>query len=227
MKLLLLFLILISSMVSAQVTGDLGIYSNYLWRGTTFSDNQPVVQLGLTTDDYNGLYAGTFISNATMTDGSRDRMNQEVDVLAGYFYQSDKWKLNAYFNRYLFPGAGVYDTQELTAVVEVDHTSLRVSQMDDFFGFGSIYRYVRLGHEWYYRPTLGGGLYLGYNLFSDQKKAGNSDYFDVNVVTSKKLLVGYASLTVNWTNRQIYNEEGHQSAKDFGLVIGYSLPFSL
>jgi uncharacterized protein (TIGR02001 family) len=224
---LFLALLLLPLLGYAQVNGELGVYSNYLWRGTTFSDNQPVVQMGASTDIGQGFYVGTFVSNATIVDPTRDKMTHEVDAIVGKVFQSGDWKLDLYYNKYFFPNAGVYDTHEYVSQLSYGRHFLRFSQMDNLFGYGSVYRYVRTGKEWSVKKDVDAGLYAGYNFFSKQKNAGNNDYFDISASIKKQLPAGYATFTANWTNRYLYSDDGHDKAKDLLFIVGYALPFEL
>ena len=46
------------SMVSADVSANVGVSSNYLFRGVTQTDNSAAVQGGLDYEHASGLYAG-------------------------------------------------------------------------------------------------------------------------------------------------------------------------
>lgn len=224
----MIFLLLLFPLLSfAQVSGELGLQSNYLWRGTTFSDNQAVVQLDLKSDVTHGFYVGTFVSNATIVDPTRDKMTHEVDAIIGKVWQAENWKLNIYYNKYFFPNAGVYDTHEYVAHLDFRRYFLRISQMDNFFGYNSVYRYARTGREFTIKEGLDAGIYAGYNTFSNQKNAGNTNYFDVSVSARKQLTYGSASLTINQTNRQLYSDEGKNKAKDLLFIVGYAVPFEI
>jgi len=67
--------LLLSSAASAEFTGNVGVTSNYLWRGMTQTDNMPAVSGGLDAE-MGGLSFGTWVSN--VTDG------YEVDFYAAY-----------------------------------------------------------------------------------------------------------------------------------------------
>jgi uncharacterized protein (TIGR02001 family) len=212
----------------SQTSGQAGIQSNYLWRGTTFSNNQPVVQVEAESEVTHGFYLGTFASNAAFNDPSRDTMTQEVDAIVGKKFTGKDFELNLSHTHLFFPGAGVYDADETAAQLKVKQTIFRASQMHDFFGYNSIYRYYRVGQEFTCKKDLSSGIYLGYNSFNKQKNVGNTDYLDLSVVTKKTLEDGSAiSLTLNGTNRKLYTDNGKESAKDFMAVIGYTIPFNL
>ena len=225
---LLIVLFLIFPFVAFSATGTVGLQSNYLWRGTTFSDNKAVVQASGEASVGKGFYLGTFISNATMLDDSRDHMTHEVDAIIGKRFIKDDLIVDIYHNHYFFPNAGVYDTHETTAQIQYKKSLISFSQMDDFFGYGTIYRYVRAGQSFEYKPGLEGALLIGFNTFEKQKKAGNTDYFDVLFVNKKTLTDGsYFNAMINYTNRQLYSDSGKEQAKDLMFIVGYTIPFEI
>lgn len=67
---------LTSGVVSAELSANAGVFSNYIWRGVTQTSDEAAGQGGIDWSDDSGLYAGTWVS--TITEG------QEVDVYAGF-----------------------------------------------------------------------------------------------------------------------------------------------
>jgi uncharacterized protein (TIGR02001 family) len=65
-----------------EVSANLAITSNYVWRGMTQSSNSPAVQGGIDLG-YKGFYLGTWGSNVEF--GNTDN-NLEADFYAGYKY---------------------------------------------------------------------------------------------------------------------------------------------
>ena len=129
---------------------------------------------------------------------------------------------------------------------------MELSYMDDYFGYQSIYKYVRLGYEWEYKPTVEGGIYVGYNGFSRAKGnlqsrcldaacseeaytingAGNPDYWDIYQVSRKTFENGLSiELAINITDRREYLADANgitlERAKDFTVLTGVLFPFSL
>ena len=85
----------------AEISGNLGVTSNYMWRGVTQSGNSSAVSGGL---DYTGtnFYAGTWISEAATGD-------TEVDLYVGT-------EVNGFdlgIIKYSYPGAQGADVTEL------------------------------------------------------------------------------------------------------------------
>ncbi len=64
-----------------EVSANLAITSNYVWRGMTQSSNSPAVQGGIDLG-YNGFYLGTWGSNVEFDNGTDNSL--EADFYAGY-----------------------------------------------------------------------------------------------------------------------------------------------
>lgn len=66
-----------------DVSGSVGLVSQYRFRGISLSDEDPAVQGGLTLSHASGFYAGTWLSNLKGF-GELGGSNLEVDLYAGY-----------------------------------------------------------------------------------------------------------------------------------------------
>ena len=78
------------AMAESEFTGNIGLTSNYIWRGVTLSNDNAAIQGGL---DYNwdaGFYVGTWLSN--LYDGQ-----YEIDVYGGYGFDlgTTNWDIGA------------------------------------------------------------------------------------------------------------------------------------
>lgn len=248
---LLAILVLWSPCLFAGVEGEFAAYSNFIWRGTTFSENKPALQTTVDAQTQHGFFIGGFISNAEFNDpamGANSQVTQEVDVSVGKRWVTDLWEVQIAYNRFFFPGAGVFDADELNVFLNYDRYILELSYMDDYFGYQSGYRYIRFGHEWSYSKSFGATLFAGYNSFVTPKGgiktrcdgdcsqtttgAGNPDYIDVYLTHRKILTSGMIlEFAINWTNRKEYSVENDiiskNEAKDFAALVGMIIPFTL
>jgi uncharacterized protein (TIGR02001 family) len=99
---------------------NLGLYSNYMFRGTALSDG-PAVQGGIDFAHSSGLYAGTWFS--TIDPPYAYGNHQEVDIYGGYAHTFDNGVgVNFMGNYYWYPenyknGDHTYDTFEASAGV--------------------------------------------------------------------------------------------------------------
>ncbi len=70
--------VLTSGVASAEVTANAGIFSNYIWRGVTQTDDSAAGQGGIDWGHDSGLYVGTWVSTLGAGGGN------EIDVYAGW-----------------------------------------------------------------------------------------------------------------------------------------------
>ena len=68
------------------VAYNLGLYSQYIFRGLTQTDNKPAIQGGVDYSHASGLYVGTWASNISWLEdgGLYDGSSLELDIYGGY-----------------------------------------------------------------------------------------------------------------------------------------------
>lgn len=245
----MILLILLAPFVAySSINAEIGAYSDFIWRGTTFSENRPAIQGEVDAETEKGFFVSGFVSNAEFSDlalHENATVTSEVDVTVGKRWSVHNWDIQAYYSRFFFPGAGVFDTDEWNLQLNHFGVFLEFSLLDDYFGYHSRYTYTRIGYEWNYKENLDGALFIGYNSFDRAKGtirtrgefqtldgAGNPDYVDIFFVNRKTLKNNHiAELALNWTDRKEYSVENgiitKSWAKDFALLVSYVIPFSL
>ena len=144
MKKLLLALFALASITAAhaQVTGNLGLTSDYRFRGISQSQNAPAVQGGIDYAHSSGLYVGNWnssVSSSMYTNGS----GVESDVYAGYkkdIYKGitiDVGTYNYFYPRATVAGTGSnFDTYEAFAGVGYGPVSVKYNRTlgNGYFG---------------------------------------------------------------------------------------------
>ena len=90
------------------------VLSDYRSSGISQTLGDPAAQLDLMLTHASGLYAGVWTTNVEYGhDWERDDdygTRQEVDYYAGYYWQiSDDVSLDAYYNRYTYPGESQFN----------------------------------------------------------------------------------------------------------------------
>jgi uncharacterized protein (TIGR02001 family) len=142
MKKLLLALFAVAGIASAhaQVTGNLGLASDYRFRGISQSQNGPAVQGGVDYAHSSGLYIGNWnssVSSQLYTNGA----GVESDIYAGYkkdIYKGLTIDVGSY--NYFFPNATNgknpnFNTQELFAGLGYGPASVKYSRStSNYFG---------------------------------------------------------------------------------------------
>ena len=71
----------LSSSAFAEVSMNIGVTSNYVWRGVSQTDDQPAISGGVDWSGASGLYAGAWASNV---DFGPDTSPYELDLYGGY-----------------------------------------------------------------------------------------------------------------------------------------------
>ena len=126
------------------VTANVGLFSEYIFRGIAQTAGEPAVQGGFDYAHSSGFYAGTWASNASWLQdfGAYSRSSMEWDFYGGFkanFADSDFfWDVGTLY--YYDPGtrySGVIsaDTWELYAALGWKWASVKFSySLDDYFG---------------------------------------------------------------------------------------------
>ncbi len=127
-----------SAMVSAEensmgleFSANVALTSDYLWRGTSLSDNGPALQGGFDVAHTSGIYAGVWGSNV---DAVNDE-NMELDTYLGWSGDVGPVGLDIGWLRYIYPGEA--DPQ----VLDTDEYHIGVSGSVGEVGLGVTYYY--------------------------------------------------------------------------------------
>jgi uncharacterized protein (TIGR02001 family) len=195
MKKLFLALLMVAgiSVAQAQVTGNLGLTSDYRFRGISQSQNAPAVQGGIDYNHKSGFYIGNWnssVSSQMYTNGS----GVESDLYAGFkkdIYKGITIDLGTY--NYFYPRATTsastgsnYDTYEAFAGVGYGPVSVKYSQTlgNGYFGTanarGSNYTQADIN---YALPFKGFEKvsFMAHAGHTNVANSSNLDYNDFNV----------------------------------------------
>jgi uncharacterized protein (TIGR02001 family) len=114
-----------SPAVAAEVSGDLGVVSDYRYRGVTLSRGRPAVQASVTMEHDSGLYAEAWASTLARPG---DPTDSEVDVTAGFSKDlSNAVNLDLSGTYFAYPSAGSDNYVEATALVTATHGAASAS----------------------------------------------------------------------------------------------------
>ncbi len=173
-----------------SVTGNLGLFSDYRFRGISQTDRKPALQGGFDLSHSSGLYLGNWNSNidSALYNGS----NLEMDLYGGYKTEFGGVGIDLGAIYYYYPGSGKGGT------TKIDNTELYIGAsfgpvsakyyhaVSDFFGVpntkGSKYFDVSFAHD------LGNGL--GVNAHVGYQRVRNTPG-DPGKITDYKLGLTY------------------------------------
>lgn len=178
---------------AADITGNVGLTTDYVFRGLSQTNEHPAIQGGLDYAHASGAYAGVWASNVDFEDG--DEANIEVDLYAGMTGKVGDlgWKFGGLY--YNYPGVSdssslKYDYWEvgptLTYPVGPATASLLVLWSPNFFNETGKGLYSEIGLS---APvgsfTLGGTF--GHQDISRNVKFGAPDYNNWSLYASTTL----------------------------------------
>lgn len=101
----------VASQSPHSLTGNVGLYSQYIFRGLTQTDRKPALQGGFDYSHADGFYAGIWGSNVSWISDTAQTAaingvssSIELDLYAGYKWTRDDWTVDLGFLRYEYPG---------------------------------------------------------------------------------------------------------------------------
>ncbi len=132
-------------LASAQLSANVSINSGYKFRGQDQTDNKPALQGGFDYAHASGFYVGNWNSNVSWMPGN----SLETDIYGGYKGEAGGVGYDVGFLRYMYPGAGAVNTNEVYLGLS-------------YAGFDA--KYSRTVSKYYFGGPKAGYLSLGYSL---------------------------------------------------------------
>ena len=168
------------SIAAAEVSANIGVVSNYLFRGVTQTDDRAAVQGGLDYAHESGFYAGTW---ASTVDWGTETPNYELDGYAGYGGSFGDLGYDVGYVYYAYPDADDADFGELYGSLTYSYLTAGLAYTVNSqatgdtaaFDSGDLYYYagvdVPFGESGYT-----GSLYYGYYTFENDSSTNELDY---------------------------------------------------
>lgn len=110
----------------AELTGNVGAATNYVWRGVTQTNDGPSISGGVDYAHESGLYAGTWLGNVDFGDGSEATAEYEQDLYLG-FGGGEDFTYDVGYIYYDYPLAEGADFGEIYASVGFSYFSAGVA----------------------------------------------------------------------------------------------------
>ncbi|WP_394130240.1 TorF family putative porin [Shewanella maritima] len=220
---LLISTLLASASASAEVTGNIGATSDYLWRGVSQTGGA-AVQGGIDYSHESGFYVGSWASNVDFGDGT----SYELDIYAGFggnITEDLSYDINYLY--YAYPDSpGSVDFGEVTVGLAwkwFDASySYTVNGGDDIAESpldSKDMMYAQVNFSYPLTEKLSLGLHYGYSEGDViQSWYGTEDYSEYNATLSSDTDIGTVSFMVSKTDLD---------DDDAKLVLGYSYGFTL
>jgi len=172
---------------AAPFTANIGVVSNYMWRGVTQTQDGPAIQGGVDYADPSGFSLGTWASNVDFGDGP-DLPNYELDIYAGYGQEFGDFGFNLATGYYAYPDGKNFDMWDVTPSISWNfltigtaYTLYGQAEGDAAFREGDWYYYGNAAFDLPVNFKLGGTV--GYYDFDDL--GGKGDYTHWQISLSK------------------------------------------
>lgn len=176
-----------------ELTANVGVSNNYLWRGLTQTVNEAAVSGGIDYSMDNGFYAGTWVSNVSYA--ADDVYSYEHDMYFGFSGEAGGVSYDIGYLYYNYDDEAEFDFSEIYGSVGIGSFTLGLNLLVDTeadegvgqdFGFAETY-YVYGDYATEIRDGLELGLHVGYHDgdFSEAFNGVPGSYTDYNVSLSK------------------------------------------
>lgn len=189
--------LLINAQAVAGASSNIGVTSNYIWRGITQTQDTGAIQAGLDYSAENGLYVGTWASNSKFAAGS----GAEIDLYAGYKKElPNGMTYDMGVIKYFYPDNNSVEFAETYGKIgykgisaEIDYTIDKVGTSTDE---GDVY--VGLGYSGELNNGVGYGVKTGrYNV--DGSTASDYNNYEATL-TKGDFTLGVSKATSNAKN---------------------------
>lgn len=215
-----------------ELSGNMALVSDYVWRGTSQTYKKPAVQGGFELSHAIGFYLGTWGSNVRFVPkgAPSDGANLELDYYGGYRYEYSKGNvLDVGGYRYNYPGATTaYNFTEVYVKGNYDFLTASYNYSNKFFNDMGKSHYFTLGVN-YPLPvpesiTALKDITLSANIGRSQfKDHSDMNYTDWSVGLSKDF--AGLSFALTYTDTNIKSEKDPDKLSKSRFLLGVSKKF--
>jgi uncharacterized protein (TIGR02001 family) len=183
--------------VQAELSANVTLTTDYVWRGVSQTDEGPAIQGGFDYSHKSGLYVGVWGSNVDFNEVDDEGQavanpaRIEIDVYAGIrrrLTESVEWELSVL--RYMYPHTTLdLDYNEFAARLKLGPTSLGFQYSNDVFASGKNGFYYTVGAQHELPGSFNLAASIGYSSF-DEEVFGQGNprgYVDWRVGISREL----------------------------------------
>lgn len=213
-----------------ELTGNIGVTNNYVWRGLTQTQNEAAVQGGIDYAADNGFYIGTWISNVSYAPD--DPYSYEHDVYFGVS-GGDRISWDVGYLYYNYDEAANFDFGELYGSIGIGGFSLSANVLINTeadeplgrdYGAGEAL-YVAGSYTFELREGLELGLHLGYHEgdFAEDFNGVPDAYLDYSISLAKD---GF-SVMVSGTDLDDPGDPDPLDNDELKFTVAYGMDFDL
>lgn len=183
MKKIIFALLFVSGIAQAQVTGNVGVTSDYRFRGISQTQNSQALQGGIDYSHKSGFYVGNWNSSVSSL-LYPDSIGLENDLYAGFKKEIvkgvtiDVGSYNYYFSRSGNSFNSNSNTHEVYAKISTGPVSFKYSQsLGDYFSVANSKgtKYVQADLNMPIMEKLTGNVHFGHTFVANHKGSNFSD----------------------------------------------------
>lgn len=200
-----------SSAVNAAEAGvsasaNVGVVTDYKFRGVSQTDGSPAVQAGIDLDLGNGIYLGTWASQVDFAYGE-DETDFEQDFYGGYAGEiSETVSYDVGYIYYAYHGGdNDEDYQEVYGSISISDLTLGLAYSDDYWAGTGAFYYPYAEYSFALPADVSLDFHLGANMFDEEAFLFEDDsYLDYSVSVGKEF--GGLSLSASLVGTDISDE---------------------
>ncbi|WP_428819765.1 TorF family putative porin [Microbulbifer sp. MCCC 1A16149] len=190
-----------------SLSANIGVVSDYRFRGISQTDTGPAIQGGVDLDMGNGVYLGTWASQVDFAYGS-DETDFEQDFYGGYAGETASGiGYDVGYIYYAYHGSDRdEDYQEVYGSLSIGDASLGFAYSDDYWYQAGEFYYLSAGYSFALANDISLDLSAGLNLFDEEVFLNGSDsYIDYSVSVGKEF--GGLALSASLVGTDVSDEE--------------------
>ncbi|MDH5228529.1 MAG: TorF family putative porin [Gammaproteobacteria bacterium] len=199
----------VSSLASAELAGNVGATSDYLWRGTTQTNHQAAISGGVDYSHSIGIYAGTWVSNVSFAGP-----DTEIDLYAGFATEVAGLGIDVGYLQYAYPSEGAA-TNFAEAYINLSYS---IASFGYFMDFENKTSYMTAGLGYEVKEGLSIGAVFGQYSFD----GGAGDYMHYGVSIDKSLSDMDVSFSISATDMESGLDKNPTAtisfSKDFSMM---------
>ena len=208
---------------AGSFSGSADLTSNYVFRGISESNNNPVVQGSLTYSlQTTGIYFNVWGSTVDFLDNQGKRARIELDTSIGIANPiTDNANYDISLARYNYPNAGAADYNELIVIANYQFLEGTIGYSPNAYNSHKTGIYYQLGLNYDLPVPAKYSYFQGISMsatvghYSLPKSAGLDSYNDYSVTVSKK--ISNYILSLGWTGT---DGRAHDAPLDNNHIVG-------
>ncbi len=168
----------VSQSALADLSANVGVTSNYVWRGQTQTNDGSAIQGGLDYSNASGLSVGTWVSNTAF--GS-----QELDLYGAYDGTVGDFGYTFSVIQYRYPQVSTSNWNEVALGGSYKNFSLKYNHTSSYANSGSKADYIEAAASFDVAKDLSLGLHIGHQKINKPTLAALPSYTDYSASLSK------------------------------------------